>query len=225
GNPGADTTVSLSIAPNADNIDLNLYTGTDVSNLGPSIQGGSQTRTGNTISRHVQLSNTQFVYFSLGNNSSNVIAYGGQVTPFSAPPATATPTVTAVALTVTPTPGPTQQAPAVPHDARYFNETKFRIDDDAIYAYFQARGMVETFGFPVSRTFGFLGCQVQIFQRQIAQRCGNSNTVQLMNVLDPEIFPYTRVNGSIFPPPDDGLKNSTPRVDSPTYATAILQFV
>src|SRR5262249_14821129 len=60
GNPGADTTVSLSIAPNADNIDLNLYTGTDVSNLGPSIQGGSQTRTGNTISRHVQLSNTQF---------------------------------------------------------------------------------------------------------------------------------------------------------------------
>ena len=46
-----------------------------------------------------------------------------------------------------------------------------------------------------------------------------------MNVLDPEIFPYTRVNGSIFPPPDDALKNSTPPVGSPNYSTAILQFV
>ena len=101
------------------------------------------------------------------------------------------------------------------HDARYFNETRFRIDDDVIYSYFQARGMVQSFGFPVSRNFTFLGCTVQIFQRQIAQHCSGSQ-VQLMNVLDPEIFPYTRVNGSIFPGPDDTLKNSTPRVSDPT---------
>ncbi|MCA1647661.1 MAG: hypothetical protein LC797_20100, partial [Chloroflexi bacterium] len=124
----------------------------------------------------------------------------------------------------TATPGPIQQAPTVGHDARFFNETRFRIDDDAIFAYFQARGMVQSFGFPVSRTFTFLGCSVQIFQRQIAQHCA-ANQVQLMNVLDPEIFPYTRVNGSIFPGPDDTLKNSTPRVSDPNYGSAILAFI
>jgi hypothetical protein len=225
-NPGADTTVSIGLAPTADNADLNLYTGTDVTNLGPSQQGGSQTRSNNTISRHVNLANPQFVFFSLANNGSQVVAYSGAVSPFSAPPATPSPTAgatgTAVA-TVTATPGPVQQAPALAHDNRYFAETHFRIDDDAIFSYFQARGQVETFGFPVSRTFTFLGCPVQVFQRQIAQHCGTQ--VQLMNVLDPEIFPYTRVNGSIFPAPDDALKNSTPKVSDPNYSTAILTFV
>jgi hypothetical protein len=117
-----------------------------------------------------------------------------------------------------------QQAPALAHDNRYFTETHFRIDDDAINSYFQARGQVQTFGFPVSRTFNFLGCAVQVFQRQIAQHCAGTQ-VQLMNVLDPEIFPYTRVNGSIFPAPDDTLKNNTPKVNDPNYSTAILTFV
>src|SRR5947209_7332878 len=225
-NPGADTTVSIGIAPTADNADLNLYTGTDVTNLGPSQQGGSQTRSNNTISRHVNLANPQFVFFSLANNGSQVVASSGAVSPFSAPPATPTPTAGATGTavtTATATPGPVQQAPALAHDNRYFAETHFRIDDDAIFSYFQARGQVETFGFPVSRTFTFLGCPVQVFQRQIAQHCGTQ--VQLMNVLDPEIFPYTRVNGSIFPAPDDALKNSTPKVSDPNYSTAILTFV
>ena len=226
-NPGADATVSVGIAPTADNADLNIYTGTDVTNLGPTVQGGSQTRSGNTISRRVNLANPQFVFFSLANNGSQDFAYAGSVSPFSAPPATPTPTAGATGTPTagpTATPAPVQQAPAVPHDTRYFNETHFRIDDDAIYAYFQARGLVQTFGFPVSRTFTFLGCSVQVFQRQIAQRCGGTQ-VQLMNVLDPEIFPYTRVNGSIFPGPDDALKNSTPKVNDPNYSTAILDFV
>lgn len=230
GNPGADATVNISVAPSADSVDLNMYTGTDPANLGSSQQGGSQARTGNTISRHVNLPNPQFVFFSLGNNSSSVVAYGGSVNPFAAPPATSTPTAGATGTatpggaTLTPTPGPVQQAPALAHDARYFNDTHFRIDDDAIFAYFQARGLVQSFGFPVSRTFTFLGCSVQIFQRQIAQHCAGSQ-VQLMNVLDPEIFPYTRVNGSIFPAADETLKNSTPRVNDPNYATAILDFI
>jgi len=224
-NPGADATVSISIAPTADNADLNIYTGTDPTNLGPTQQGGSQVKNGNTISRHVNLPNPQFVFFSLGNNGSGVIAYGGTVNPFSPPPATPTAVATGSPTAApTATPGPVQQAPAMAHDARYFNETRFRIDDDAIYAYFQARGMVQSFGFPVSRNFTFLGCSVQIFQRQIAQHCSGAQ-VQLMNVLDPEIFPYTRVNGSIFPAPDDALKNSTPRVSDPDYGTAILKFV
>ena len=226
-NPGADTTVSIGVAPTADNADLNIYTGTDVTNLGPTQQGGSQTRNGNTISRHVNLANPQFVFFSLANNGGQVLAYSGSVSPFSAPPATATPTAGATGTTTpgpTATPGPVQQAPVLAHDNRYFTETHFRIDDDAINSYFQARGQVQTFGFPVSRTFNFLGCAVQVFQRQIAQHCSGTQ-VQLMNVLDPEIFPYTRVNGSIFPAPDDTLKNNTPKVNDPNYSTAILTFV
>jgi hypothetical protein len=226
GNPGADTTVSISVAPTADNADLNIYTSTDPANPGAP-QGGSQVKNGNTISRHVNMSNAQLVFFSLADNGSGVIAYGGNVTPFVAPPATVTPTAAATGSPTaapTATPGPVQQAPAMAHDARYFNETHFRIDDDVIFSYFQARGMEVTFGFPVSRNFTFLGCSVQIFQRQIAQHCSGAN-VQLMNVLDPEIFPYTRVNGSVFPEPDTTLKNSTPRVSDPDYATAILKFV
>src|SRR5206468_1858517 len=73
GNPGADATISISIAPTADNADLNVYTGTDPTNLGPTQQGGSQVKNGNTISRHVNLPNPQFVFFSLGNNGSSVI--------------------------------------------------------------------------------------------------------------------------------------------------------
>jgi hypothetical protein len=98
------------------------------------------------------------------------------------------------------------------------------VDNNAIWGYFQARGQIETFGFPVSRTFTFLGCQVQIFQRQVAQVCGGGPPA-LLNLLDPELFSYTRVNGSVFPSPDEGLKNGTPRVADPAYSTAILDFV
>jgi hypothetical protein len=229
GNPGADATVSISIAPSADNTDLNIYTGTDVTNLGPTIQGGSQARTGNTISRHVQLSAPQFVYFSLGNNNSgSPIAYGGNVSPFVAPPPTATPTAGATATGTaapigTATAVPTAQpAPPVTHDAQYYAQTGYRVDDQAV-SFFQSRGAVDTFGYPISRLFSFLGCPVQMFQRLIIQLCPGQGPA-LINMLDPEIFPYTRVNGSVFPSPDDQLKAQTPPVGSPEYAN-ILQFI
>lgn len=116
------------------------------------------------------------------------------------------------------------KAPDVPHDGRYFSETGFRIDDDAIWSYFGTRGRVPTFGFPVSRTFVLLGCRVQIFQRQVAQSCAGRD-VALMNLLDPDIFPYERVNGSLLPPPDAGLKADTPTVGSAGYGAAMVDFV
>jgi hypothetical protein len=231
GNPGADATVSISIAPTADNSDLNIYTGSDPTNLLGSQQGGSQVRTGNTISRHVNQPNNQYVFFSLGNNGSSVVAYGGNVTPFVAPPPTATPTAAAtgtatagptVAATVTPTPAVVQQAPAVVHDQQYYPPTGFRVDDQAV-SFFQSRGTVDTFGYPISRLFTFLGCPVQMFQRLIIQLCPGAGP-QLINLLDPDIFPYTRVNGSVFPTPDDSLKQRTPAVGSPEYAN-ILTFI
>jgi hypothetical protein len=219
GNPGADMTISISVAPNADNADLNIYTGTDVTNLGPTQQGGSQVRSGNTISRHVNAPNAQFIFFSLANNGSAVIAYGGQLQPFTTPPATVTPTPAATGTpqaTATPV---VQTPPTLQHDAQYYAQTGFRVDDQMV-SFFQSRGAVDTFGYPVSRVFTFLGCPVQMFQRLIIQMCGGQGPA-LINLLDPEIFPYTRVNGSVFPSPDDTLKAQTPAVGTPEYANII----
>jgi hypothetical protein len=72
------------------------------------------------------------------------------------PTATATPHVSA---TATPT-----VTPSVPHDNRYFSETGFRIDNDTIWDYFNRRGGVVAFGYPISRTFLFQGFPVQFFQ-------------------------------------------------------------
>ena len=123
-----------------------------------------------------------------------------------------------------PVAAPPVPAPPVAHDARYFNETGYRVENDAIWTYFTARGRVPVFGFPVSRSFVLLGCDVQVFQRQIAQACA-ARGVTLMNLLDPDIFPYERVNGSILPVPDAGLKAETPPVGSPGYGDDIVDFV
>jgi hypothetical protein len=173
----------------------------------------------------VNLSSAQWVYFTvINNNDATTIAYGGQVSPVGAPPTSPTPTATST-TTVTPTATPIVQiAPPVVHDARYFAETRFRIDNDAIWGYFNARGGVDVFGFPVSRTFTFLGCTSQIMQRQVAQVCSDGQP-RLINLLDPDIFPYTQVNGSTFPAPDPNVKSNTPQVGSETYSTDILDFV
>ncbi len=185
-----------------------------------------------TLSRTVNLATSQWAYFTVVNNNDGTpLAYGGTVSPASIPPAASpTPTLTATP-TATPIAAPTatltpvaQPAPPVPHDGRYFAETRFPIDNDAIWGYFQARGGVDVFGFPVSRTFTFLGCTTQILQRQVAQVCIDGQP-RLVNLLDPEIFPYTQVNGSTFPAPDPSLKALTPHVGDPSYATTILDFV
>ena len=138
--------------------------------------------------------------------------------------ASATPVATAVATT-TPTPAPaTQAAPTMVHDERWFAQTGYRIDDDAMWAFFQQFGGITAFGYPTSRIFTFLGCPVQMFQRQVIQNCPGQG-VALINLLDPEIFPYTQVNGSTFPGPDPTIKNNTPQVGSPTYSTDIITFV
>jgi polysaccharide biosynthesis protein PslG len=111
-----------------------------------------------------------------------------------------------------------------PTDPRFFGQTGFRIDRDAFWDYFQARGGLGRFGYPVSNTFTFLGCATQFFQRLILQQCGGQG-VGVLNLLDPDLFPYTRVNGSTFPAADPALKAATPQPSDPTYASAILDFV
>ncbi len=126
------------------------------------------------------------------------------------------------------TPPPATRTPPVaqpaPHDARYFFESGFRIDDDRIWKYFNERGGVRNFGYPISRTFPFLGFTTQFFQRQLVQ-IGPDGNPRLMNLLDPGLMPVDHINGSTFPSYDPNVVSGAPAVGSPGYDTAVIAFV
>jgi polysaccharide biosynthesis protein PslG len=121
-------------------------------------------------------------------------------------------------------------APAAPAvgaqaaDSRFFSQTGFRIDNDAFWNFFQQRGGVRTFGYPVSRQFRLDGFPVQIFQREVIQLWPDGS-VHTLNLLDAGLMPYTRINGSTFPAPDPSVISATPTPTDPEYATKIVQFV
>jgi len=109
-------------------------------------------------------------------------------------------------------------------DPRFFAQTNFRVDNDAFWDFFQHRGSVRTFGYPVSRLFKLDGFPVQIFQREVMQLWPDGS-VHTLNLLDAGLLPYTKINGSTFPAPDVSVINSTPTPSDPAYATKIVQFV
>jgi hypothetical protein len=109
-------------------------------------------------------------------------------------------------------------------DPRFFAETQYRIDRDAFWDFFQKRGGVRTFGFPVSRDFTFFGCRTQLFQRIAMQQCGDAG-VGTLNVLDAGLLPYDRFHGSTIPPADPQLIASAPLPSQPDYATRAIDFV
>ena len=109
----------------------------------------------------------------------------------------------------------------VAHDNRYFGQTSYRIDNDVIWDYFNRRGGVATFGYPVSRTFKLQGFTVQFFQRRIVQ-LDSAGHARLLNVLDPGLMPYSSFNGATLPSIDSGLVASAP---PPSDAMATLNFV
>ena len=113
---------------------------------------------------------------------------------------------------------------AAPSDPRYFAETGFRISDDAFWDYFQKRGGIRNFGYPVSRKFQFLGTQVQFFQRRILQLQPNGGVGQL-NLLDAGLMPYTRANGATFPAPDENLIKTSPTPGSPGYDVNVQSWI
>jgi N-acetylmuramoyl-L-alanine amidase len=116
--------------------------------------------------------------------------------------------------------------PAAPARAtnRFYPQTGFSIDDPHFQDYFDHRGGVRTFGYPVSRKFTLLGFPVQIFQRAIMQLYPDGH-VQLMNLLDDGLFPYTTVNGAMFPARDNALVNTAPLVGTRGYGSAILAWI
>src|SRR5919197_5039096 len=109
-------------------------------------------------------------------------------------------------------------------DPRFFSQTGFRIDNDTFWNFFQRRGGLRTFGYPVSRQFRLQGFTVQIFQREVMQLQPDGG-VQTLNLLDEGLLPYTKINGSTFPAPDPAVVGQTPPASDPDYATKIVDFV
>ena len=107
--------------------------------------------------------------------------------------------------------------------ANCFSETGFCITNAAFNDYFNSRGQVRIFGYPVSRSFTLEGFEVQIFQRVVLQM--NQGNVSRLNLLDPNVMPMTRANASVFPPPDPALASAAPQVGAPNYASQVVEFV
>jgi N-acetylmuramoyl-L-alanine amidase len=108
--------------------------------------------------------------------------------------------------------------------SRFYPQTGYAIDDPHFQDYFDHRGGVRAFGYPVSHKFLFLGFPVQIFQRAVMQLFPDGH-VALMNLLDDTLFPYTQVNGAMFPAFDPTLAATAPAVGSPNYAQAVLTWI
>jgi hypothetical protein len=106
-----------------------------------------------------------------------------------------------------------------------YQETGFCIENPLFQDYFRVRGGTRILGYPVSRTFVLEGNQVQFFQRVVLQQSGNR--VNRLNVLDRDVMPMTRANGSTFPSPDTSLggPGAIPDPSSPDYADRVIDFV
>jgi hypothetical protein len=111
-----------------------------------------------------------------------------------------------------------------PSDPRVFPQTGFRIDLDAFWDYFQKRGGVNTFGYPVSQTFTLLGTRVQMFQRLVMQQHPDGG-VGTLNLLDAGLLSYTHINGSTFPAPDPSFAGQVPPPSDPNYLSTVIRFV
>jgi N-acetylmuramoyl-L-alanine amidase len=65
---------------------------------------------------------------------------------------------------------------------------------------------------------------VQIFQRQVLQERPDGG-VQLLNLLDDGLMPYTHLNGSVVPAADPAQTAAAPQPDQPDYNDQAIQFV
>jgi len=106
----------------------------------------------------------------------------------------------------------------------YFPETGFAVEEPKFVEYFIHRGQVPTFGFPISRSIRFQGLPTQFFQRIVIQ-LNPDGSVRPLNLLDPGLLPYTQINGSTFPAPNERLAALAPSPGQPGYALEVLEFV
>ncbi|MDQ3703551.1 MAG: hypothetical protein M3442_21920 [Chloroflexota bacterium] len=121
-------------------------------------------------------------------------------------------------------PGALLGAPAEQEGLAFYPETGYRIANPQFADFFSKRGGLRTFGYPVSRGFLFLGTQVQFFQRQIMQIRPDGN-VGTLNILDEDLMPYTRINGSVFPAVSAQVLAGVPDATAPNFGTRVAEFV
>lgn len=105
-----------------------------------------------------------------------------------------------------------------------FKETGFSVANDKFADHFQGRGGKNSFGLPISREFDLLGQPAQIFQRHVMQLSPDGN-VQVLNLLEGDLMPYTRINNSVFPGRDPAVSAAAPTPADPAYAEKVVQFV
>ncbi|MGE5618472.1 MAG: N-acetylmuramoyl-L-alanine amidase [Sphingomonadaceae bacterium] len=146
------------------------------------------------------------------------------------PPPAPTPTLAPSGGSPTPAPTPTQPTPqpqaqqVSTKDPLYFEETGFRVANEQFWNYFNRRGGVRTFGYPISKEFLLFGFRVQLFQRLIMQ-LNPDGSVSTMNLLDEGLMPYTRINYSTFPAPDGGMAAAAPKPGTDEYLAKLMGFV
>lgn len=114
--------------------------------------------------------------------------------------------------------------PCPPTPPGYFRQTGFAITQAQFLNYFERRGGVPTFGYPVSRTVRFLGYPTQFFQRQVMQLWPDGS-VHLLNLLDAAFMPYATFNYSTMPTVDPQLVAAAPSPSDPNYGAEAIAFV
>ena len=110
------------------------------------------------------------------------------------------------------------------HDAYFFPETGFGVWHPGVRGYFESRGGVGTFGFPISNVFGLYGFEVQLFQRQGIQ-IGPNGAARGLNILQAPYLDYRRFGALTIPAVDADLAAAAPRAGSAGYAEAVRRFV
>jgi hypothetical protein len=105
-------------------------------------------------------------------------------------------------------------SPGLAHAASY------ELDDAAISDFYDARGGATTFGEPISREFTLAGSQVQIFQNAVL-RLAPDGSVQLLQLTDSSLLPYTSLNGLTVPAADPSVSFVAPSPDQPNYAARL----
>jgi hypothetical protein len=109
-------------------------------------------------------------------------------------------------------------------DPGFFPATGYRISSPAILDYFQHRGAVRTFGYPISNEFPLLGRRAQIFQRQMLQ-LASDGTVTPADILTPDLLPISHIDGLSLPQVDPDVLDAAPLAADPDYSTQALGFI
>jgi hypothetical protein len=101
---------------------------------------------------------------------------------------------------------------------RSFPQTGYTIADDAIWAFWNEHGGLDTFGAPISRETTLLGSQVQVFENAalVVHADGSVVPLSLGSTL-----PYQHFDGLTVPAADAAMAFVAPSPDQPNYAARL----